>query len=86
MGLDVTDPEQLAPHLQATLAALQEWLGQVDADRVAARLRTRAWQATRPAPIRPLAQTAAMAKLDGDTVLAPRRGLRWQITASRGTR
>ena len=60
VGLDVTDPEQLAPHLQATLAALQEWLGQVDADRVAAQLRTRAWQATRPAPIRPLAQTAAM--------------------------
>ncbi|HXU96650.1 MAG TPA: cupin domain-containing protein [Jiangellaceae bacterium] len=83
VGLDVTDPEQLAPHLQATLAALQEWIGQVDADRIAAQLRTRAWQATRPAPIRPLAQTAAMATLDGDTVLAPRRGLRWQITASR---
>ena len=35
----------------------------------------------RPAPIRPLAQTATLAELDSDTVLAPRGGLRWRITA-----
>ncbi|MCM0679142.1 cupin, partial [Micromonospora phytophila] len=39
-----------------------------------------AWPAARPAPIRPLAQAAALAALDADTRPAPRPGLRWQLT------
>ena len=84
VGLDVTDPDQLAPHLRATVEVLRDWLRHVNPDRVAAQLRPRAWQATRAAPIRPLAQTAAMADLDADTVLAPRRGLHWRITTGPG--
>ena len=82
LGLDVTDPDQLAPHLTATVQALRSWLPRVNADRLAERLRSRVWKATRPAPIRPLAQTEALAGLDAEMVLAPRRGLRWRITAA----
>jgi ribosomal protein L16 Arg81 hydroxylase len=82
LGLDVSDPEQVAPELAATTEALREWLADLDADAVAAQLRRHEWQTTRPAPIRPLAQTDAIAGLDQDAVLAPRRGLRWRITAA----
>ncbi|MBM0229754.1 cupin, partial [Micromonospora sp. ATA51] len=34
----------------------------------------------RPAPIRPLAQAAALATMDADSRVAPRAGLRWQLT------
>jgi bifunctional lysine-specific demethylase and histidyl-hydroxylase NO66 len=81
LGLDVSDPDQLAPHLEATVEALRDWLSRADGAAVAAQLRSRAWAATRPAPIRPLAQTAAMADLDAETVLKLRRGLRWHIAA-----
>jgi hypothetical protein len=46
-------------------------------------LRDRAWNATRPAPIHPLAQATAMAGIDAETTLVVRRGLRWTITARR---
>jgi lysine-specific demethylase/histidyl-hydroxylase NO66 len=82
LGLDVTDPDQLAPHLEATVEALANWLPRIEAANVAERLRERAWPATRPAPIRPLAQAAAMTDLDLDTVLSPRGGLHWQMTAA----
>jgi hypothetical protein len=81
LGLDVTDPDQLAPELAATAGALRDWLTDPDPDAVAAQLRRLEWQTTRPAPIRPLAQTDAIAGLDHETVLAPRGGLRWRITA-----
>jgi bifunctional lysine-specific demethylase and histidyl-hydroxylase NO66 len=84
LGLDVTDPTQLAPQLEATVEALRSWLPSVQARGVADRLRERAWAASRPAPIRPLAQAAAMAELDRDTVLSPRRGLHWRITTPPG--
>jgi ribosomal protein L16 Arg81 hydroxylase len=81
LGLDVTDPDQLAPHLDRTVEALRRWLAGdgVAAAAVAERLRQREWRSTRPAPIRPLAQTAATTALDADSVLAPRGGLRWRI-------
>ena len=82
LGLDVTDSDQLAPELAATTDALRGWLADIDPDAVAAQVRRREWRTTRPAPIRPLAQTAAVATLDADTVLAPRRGLRWRMTAA----
>jgi bifunctional lysine-specific demethylase and histidyl-hydroxylase NO66 len=82
LGLDVTDPDQLAPQLEATVETLRNWLPRVDADSLSERLRVPAWKATRPAPIRPLAQTEAMADLDAEMVLAPRRGLRWRISTA----
>ena len=43
------------------MEALRDWLLRADPAAVAARLRQRAWPAARPAPIRPLAQAAALA-------------------------
>jgi bifunctional lysine-specific demethylase and histidyl-hydroxylase NO66 len=83
LGLDVTDPDELAPHLAATVAALRKWLDRMDPHRVAAQLRPHAWQATRPAPIRPLAQAGVITDLDAETVVVPRGGLQWRITGGR---
>ncbi|MEU9509196.1 cupin domain-containing protein [Micromonospora sp. NPDC048170] len=79
-GTDVADPDAIEPELTETVEALREWLLRADPAAVAARLRQRAWPAARPAPIRPLAQAAALAALDADTRLAPRPGLRWRLT------
>ncbi|MGW4502686.1 cupin domain-containing protein, partial [Micromonospora sp. NPDC004336] len=78
-GTDVADPDAIEPELTETVEALRDWLLRADPAAVAARLRQRAWPAARPAPIRPLAQAAALAALDADTRLAPRPGLRWQL-------
>ncbi|MEU4776261.1 cupin domain-containing protein [Micromonospora sp. NPDC023644] len=79
-GTDVADPDAIEPELTETVEALRDWLLRADPAVVAARLRQRAWPAARPAPIRPLAQAAALAALDVDTRLAPRPGLRWRLT------
>ncbi|MEV0881772.1 cupin domain-containing protein [Micromonospora echinofusca] len=79
-GTDVADPDAIEPELTETVEALRDWLLRADPAAVAARLRQRAWPAARPAPIRPLAQAAALAALDADARLAPRPGLRWQLT------
>jgi bifunctional lysine-specific demethylase and histidyl-hydroxylase NO66 len=83
LGLDVTDPAALAPHLTATTAALRDWLARADPSVVASRLAKRVWPASRPAPLRPLAQAAAVEMLDARTVVAARAGLRWRL-ARRG--
>jgi len=79
-GLDVADAEQVEPELTEAVEALRDWLGTVDPAAVAARLRTRSWPATRPAPLRPLAQTAFVAALTPDDRIAARAGLAWQLT------
>jgi ribosomal protein L16 Arg81 hydroxylase len=79
LGLDVTDADELAPQLSETVEALRDWLARARPDEVAQRLRGRAWRATRPAPIRPLAQAAAIDALDADSRLAVRPGLRWTL-------
>ncbi|MEU4782699.1 cupin domain-containing protein [Micromonospora sp. NPDC023633] len=79
-GTDVADPDAIEPELTETVEALRDWLLRADPAVVAARLRQRAWPAARPAPIRPLAQAAALAALDVDTRLASRPGLRWRLT------
>ena len=75
MGSDLADPEVLAPHLAATVAALQAALERVPAARIAERLGTNLMQRTRPEPIGPLAQLAAADALASDTRLR-RRGAR----------
>ncbi|WP_229401879.1 cupin domain-containing protein [Micromonospora okii] len=79
-GTDVADPDAIEPELTETVEALRDWLLRADPAAVAARLRARAWPAARPAPIRPLAQAAALAAVDADTRLTLRAGLRWQLT------
>ncbi|MEV0428988.1 cupin domain-containing protein [Micromonospora sp. NPDC050495] len=78
-GLDVADPDAIEPELTETVEALRDWLLRADPASLAARLRARAWPAARPAPIRPLAQAAALAALGPDSRVAVRAGLRWQL-------
>jgi ribosomal protein L16 Arg81 hydroxylase len=78
-GIDLADAEQVEPELTETVEALRAWLLTVEPAAVAARLRQRAWPAARPAPIRPLAQAAAIDRLGPDSRIAARDGLRWQV-------
>jgi hypothetical protein len=79
LGFDPADEDQLAGQLAGTVAALREALRHPDVAAVARRMRARSWPATRPAPIRPLAQAAAIGTVDRDTIVAPRAGLRWRL-------
>jgi len=78
-GVEVADPDQVAPELAATVEALRDWLDRVDPVEVAARLRQRYWPASRPAPLRPLAQAAAIDALDATSRVVLRPGLRWRL-------
>ena len=78
-GTDVADPEAIEPELTETVEALRDWLLRSDPAAVAARLRNRAWRAARPAPIRPLAQAAALTSLTPDSRVALRAGLPWHL-------
>jgi ribosomal protein L16 Arg81 hydroxylase len=79
-GIDVADPGAIAEDVGATVAALRDWLLTADPAAVADRLRDRSFSASRPAPIRPLAQLAAAEALTADARITRRAGLRWQIT------
>ncbi|MEU4692747.1 cupin domain-containing protein [Actinoplanes sp. NPDC023714] len=79
-GLDVADPDAIAPELAATAAALAAWLTTADPAALAERLRRRSWPAARPAPISPLAQLDVAAALDPARTIAVRPGLKWQLT------
>ncbi|MEW2594719.1 JmjC domain-containing protein [Micromonospora aurantiaca] len=79
-GLDLADPDAIEPELTETVEALRDWLLRADPAAVAGRLRARVWPAARPAPIRPLAQAQALARLSPDSEVAVRGGLRWQLT------
>lgn len=69
MGLDLGEPDLLATHLAETVAALQAALGDVSPATVAGRIATNLRQRTRPEPLRPLHQMAAIDGLAGDTPL-----------------
>ncbi|GGM29386.1 cupin domain-containing protein [Micromonospora yangpuensis] len=79
-GVDLADAEAIEPELTETVEALRDWLLRADPAAVAGRLRDRLWPASRPAPIRPLAQAAALGALTVDSAVTVRPGLRWQLT------
>ncbi|WP_199439965.1 cupin domain-containing protein [Umezawaea beigongshangensis] len=79
LGVDVADPEQLAPHLEATATALAGALRDVDPAEVARLVRRRVWSGTRPQPLSPLAQAAAAQSVGEGTVVALREGLRHRL-------
>ncbi|WP_305789058.1 cupin domain-containing protein [Symbioplanes lichenis] len=79
-AMDVADPEEVAPELEETVTALRDWLLTADPAAVAARLRTRAWSARRPQPVKPLAQLAYAEQLTPAAAVAVRHGLFWQLT------
>ncbi|MEV0720800.1 cupin domain-containing protein, partial [Asanoa sp. NPDC050611] len=78
-ALDVSDPDQLGPELTETVAALRSWLETASPVAVAERLRRRSWPAARPAPLRPMAQAAAVSALTAQDRIVPRAGLRWRL-------
>jgi ribosomal protein L16 Arg81 hydroxylase len=81
LGIDVADPEQVAPHLAGTVAALRDWLAAADPAAVADRLRARTWPQSRPGPVPPLAQAAAVADLDQQSAVQRRPQLRHRLAA-----
>jgi bifunctional lysine-specific demethylase and histidyl-hydroxylase NO66 len=76
LGLDLGDPATVRDDVAAVLDGLRAWLGRVDPDEVADRLRSRTWAQVRPEPVAPLASSAAAAALSPDTILRLRRRLR----------
>jgi lysine-specific demethylase/histidyl-hydroxylase NO66 len=81
MGVDLGDPAAVQADVAATVAALVDRLPAVTAAQVAERLGASLVGTHRPEPVAPLAQAAALAALDGDSVLRVRRHLRHTLTA-----
>jgi ribosomal protein L16 Arg81 hydroxylase len=79
LGIDVADPDQVEPHLAATVAALRDWLASADPAAVADRLRAALWRQSRPGPVPPLAQAATVAALDQHTAVRLRPHLRHRL-------
>ena len=71
-GVDVSDPADVQPDLDATVAALLARIRSVTAADVSAALATARLGARRPAPLGPLAQAEALRTLSPQTVLAVR--------------
>jgi hypothetical protein len=86
LGVDLADPDATTEDVAAVVAGLHRWLDQVDPAAVADSLRARSWAQVRPAPVAPLAQSSAVAALDGDTVLRVRPLLRVQLREPVGDR
>ncbi|MEV4513293.1 cupin domain-containing protein [Dactylosporangium sp. NPDC049525] len=82
MGTDPGDGASIAPVLADTVKALHEWLDTLDPRDVADRWRrARAGAgAARPAPMRPVAQAAALARLCADDRVRLRPGLPVRVT------
>jgi hypothetical protein len=83
MGADLADPEMLAPHLAATVAALRASLEGVPTTRIAEKIQTNLMQRTRPEAIGPLAQLAAADAVACDTRLRRRGALRLRLAFDR---
>ena len=79
LGIDLADPDAVREDVAAVVHRLREWLGRVDPDEVADRLRARTWAQVRPEPVAPLAQSAAAAALTAETVLRLRTRLRCRL-------
>jgi bifunctional lysine-specific demethylase and histidyl-hydroxylase NO66 len=75
LGIDVSDPDRLAPHLAAVLDALGPALRGVDAGRLAEAVRGRVWSGGRPEPVPPLAHAGAATGLGPSDAVRLRRGL-----------
>jgi lysine-specific demethylase/histidyl-hydroxylase NO66 len=79
LGIDVADPAQLAPHLDAVRAALTAALDRVGPDEVARRVRRRVWTGGRPEPVRPVAGVAFAEGLSPGDAVRRRTGLAHRV-------
>ena len=86
LGVDLADPSSVADVVAAVFAGLRDWLTRVDPAEVADLVRARTWAQVRPEPVAPLAQSAAAAALDPDSVLRLRRRLRCRLLPVEGDR
>ena len=86
LGVDLADPAATTEDVAAVLDGLHRWLDRVDPAAVAESLRARTWAQVRPAPVAPLAQSAAAAALSAETVLRVRPLLRLQLREPVGER
>jgi hypothetical protein len=84
MGVDLADPDVLAPHLAATVATLRASLEHVSEARIAAMVASNLIQRTRPEAIGPLAQLAAADALTSETPLRRRAALRLRLVTGNG--
>jgi hypothetical protein len=82
LGLDVADPEALAPHLDAVRTALATALDRVPAEAVARRVRRRVWTGGRPEPMGVVAGTACAEGLAVGDVVRRRVGLHHHLRAA----
>jgi hypothetical protein len=84
LGVDVSDPAALAPHLEVIARRAAEHLADRSHDdaraaRAARRLRGRVWSGNRPESLRPLRQAAAVHALGQDSEVRLRHGLRHRV-------
>lgn len=87
MGVDLANPAVLAEHLGAAARSLSGYAEDADGAllrAVAERVDADLGRTTRPAPISPLAQLAALAKLTPETELVLRPGLRASVRVGAG--
>ncbi|WP_235926379.1 cupin domain-containing protein [Actinokineospora pegani] len=82
LGVDVADPDALAPFVAAAAATLTRAVGSASPADVAGRVRDRVWKGTRPAPLAPLAQVAAAQDLVIGARVRLRPGLRHRVTSA----
>lgn len=75
LGLDVADPDALAPHLGSVRAALHAAIDRIPVEAVARRTRGRVWTGNRPEPVRPVAGAAFAEGLSAGDTVRPRIGL-----------
>jgi lysine-specific demethylase/histidyl-hydroxylase NO66 len=79
LGIDASDPDQVAAVLAEVAEALSDSMRSAGPDAVAHRLRKRTWTGNRPAPLGPLAHAAAIREVAVGNVVCWRSGLRHRL-------
>ncbi|MCS7475612.1 cupin domain-containing protein [Umezawaea endophytica] len=80
LGLDVADPERLAPHVADVVKLLGSALADADPSDVADRVRRRVWSGNLPRPLAPLAQATAAREAAEEDAVRWRPGLRFRLS------
>ncbi|WP_247596340.1 MULTISPECIES: cupin domain-containing protein [unclassified Rhodococcus (in: high G+C Gram-positive bacteria)] len=88
-GIDLTDSDALAPHIDRVLDSIGSIVADIQGDpefrrRIARGLAKRFVSATRPEPVQPLKTVAFMTSLDADSSVVWRRGLTASIDVDGG--
>ncbi|WNV88286.1 JmjC domain-containing protein [Umezawaea sp. Da 62-37] len=81
LGVDLADPEQLAPHVADVVKLLAGVLADADPADVAERVRRHVWAGNLPSPVAPLAQATAARGAEAGTSVRWRPGLRFRLGA-----